>query len=142
MGRPEESLRQCPLALGKWDVLTVGHEVTLLGLCFNSRTLTVGMTRAYLDETMAIIDASWHQNRKSFTVNEIELLAGKLGRLGEGAAWVYHLMTHIYSSVAIALRQNKAFLSQSSHEFRSMMRIARANHSDATDQEFGRSTLP
>ena len=63
----------------------------------------MGMTRDYLDETMAIIDASWHKHRKSFTILDIELLAGKLGRLGEGAAWVYHLMKHIYSSVASAL---------------------------------------
>ena len=49
MGRPKESLRQCPLELYKWTDLKVGHEVTLLGLCFNSRTLTVGMTRDYLD---------------------------------------------------------------------------------------------
>ena len=31
MGRSEESLRQCPLALDKWEDLTVGHEVTILG---------------------------------------------------------------------------------------------------------------
>ena len=67
------------------------------------------MTRAYLDETIAIIDAIWHHNHKSVTIHEIKLLAGKLGRLGEGAAWVYHLTTHIYSSVASASRQNKAF---------------------------------
>ena len=57
MGRPEESLCQSLLDLDKCDKLRVGHEVTLLGLCFNLRTLTVGMTRDYLDETMAIIDA-------------------------------------------------------------------------------------
>ena len=79
MGRPEEYLCQCQLALDKWEDLTVGHEVTLLGLCFNSMTLTVGITRDYLDETMAIIDVTWHKHRKYFTVHEIELLAGKLG---------------------------------------------------------------
>ena len=135
MGIPEESLRQCPLALDKWMDLKVGHEVTLLGLCFNSRNMTVGMTMDYLDETIAIIDASFHKNRKSFTVHEIELLVGKLGRLGKGAAWVYQLMTHIYSSIANALCQNKSFLSQSSHEFRSMMKLDPSSHLDSIEQE-------
>ena len=89
--------------------LKVGHEVTIFVLFFNSRNMTVGITRDYLNETMAIIDASWNNHRKSFTVHEIEIFAGKLGRLVEGAAWVYHLMTHMYSSVASALHQNKAF---------------------------------
>ena len=63
------------------------------------------------------------------------MLAGKLGILGEGAAWLYHLMTHIYSSVASALLQNKSLLSQSSHEFRDMMKLAWSSHLATTDQE-------
>ena len=45
MGRPEESLQQCPLALDKWMDLKVVHEVTILGLCFNSSNMTVSIKR-------------------------------------------------------------------------------------------------
>ena len=81
--------------MDKWIGMRVSHKTILLGLEFDSRQLTVGIPRAYLDEVQAIIDSHWHQARKSFTVHEIELLASKLGRLGKGAPWVYHLMTHI-----------------------------------------------
>ena len=95
MGRPQPEVRQCPLAMDKWTGMRVSHKAILLGLEFDSRMLTVGIPRAYLDEVQAIIDLTLHQARKSFTVHKIELLEGKLGRLGEDAPWVYHLMTHI-----------------------------------------------
>ena len=62
-------------------------------------------------------------------------MAGKLGRLGEGAPWVYHLMTHIYSSVADALRQNSQFLSSTSHEFRWLIQLSKATGTDSVDED-------
>ena len=41
MGRPDEGIRQCTLALDKWMDLKVGHKFTLLGLCLNSRNLNI-----------------------------------------------------------------------------------------------------
>ena len=48
--------------------------------------------------------------RQHFRVSEINKLIGKLARLAKGARWMYHLLTHLYSSVARALARNKAFL--------------------------------
>jgi predicted MarR family transcription regulator len=42
---------------------------------------------------------------------------GKCARLGEGANWVFHLMTHMYASTAFALRSNANFLGQRSKNF-------------------------
>ena len=32
---------------------------------------------------------------------------GKMARLAEGANWVFHLLSHLYSSIAYALAENK-----------------------------------
>ena len=49
MGQPQPEVRQCPLAMDKWRGMRVSHKATLLGLEFDSRLLTVGILRSYLD---------------------------------------------------------------------------------------------
>ena len=129
MGFPDTTLRQCPLALDKWKGMKVSHEMILLGLVFNTRTMRIGITPEYQEETLNLINREWHQQRKSFSIKDIELLAGKLGRLGEGAVWVYHLMSHIYSSIAFALSENKQFLLDTSHEFRRLIKETKKTES-------------
>ena len=113
LGRPVTSVRQCSLAINKWQGMVVGHRIVLIGLVFDSRALTVGLTREYLSNVLGIIETSW-TGRSTFTLEAILKLAGKLARLGEGAPWVYHLMTHIYSSIAYALREHESLLGESS----------------------------
>lgn len=43
-------------------------------------------------------------------VAEMSKLTGKLTWLGQTAPWIFHLMIHIYSSIAAALQANTAFL--------------------------------
>jgi hypothetical protein len=116
-GRPEVDKRQCPLAMDKWEGMTVGHHAILLGLLFNTRKLTVAMTKEYLDELRELLKTTWHEKRKSFTINELEKLLGKCARLGEASNWVYHLLTHLYSSAAFALRGNEEYLGRNSPSF-------------------------
>jgi hypothetical protein len=40
-----------------------------------------------------------------------------MARLGEGAPWIYKIMSHIYTSLAFALKQNKELLLACSPEF-------------------------
>jgi len=54
-------------------------------------------------------------------VSEAQKLTGKLARLAEGANWVFHLLSHLYSSIAYALFNNKALLLESSQEFREII---------------------
>ena len=63
----------------------------------------------------------WHPNRKIFRVSELQKLIGKLGQIGEGAPWICKLMSHLYSSSAFSLKNNDAFLRESSSEFRSLI---------------------
>lgn len=116
-GRPDTSRRQCALAMDKWEGLLISYHSVLLGLLFNSRTLTVAMTKEYLQELRDLLKKTWHKSRKSFFINELEVLLGKCARLGEAANWVYHLMTHMYTSSSFALRENREFLGKNSPNF-------------------------
>ena len=63
-------------------------------------------------------------------VTDIQKLVGKLARLGEGAPWIYKIMSHIYTSLAFALRQNKELLLVCSSKFREIVgNIQRGNFS-------------
>jgi hypothetical protein len=47
-------------------------------------------------------------------VGDMQKLVGKLARLGEGAPWIYKLMSHLYTSLAFALKSNAELLEKSS----------------------------
>ena len=67
--------------------------------------MTLGMTPVYMKELRLIM--SWHWNARRlrdapfFQVYEMVRLAGKLGRIGKACPWIYHLMPHIYASIAL-----------------------------------------
>ena len=121
MGPPDTKVRQCPLAMDKWIELIVGHLQIMLGIKVNTRRLTVGMPREYLDECLSLITNTFHAGRKKFTAQQGQKLVGKLARLGEGAPWVYHLMSHMYTSIAYALRENTKYLKEASNDFRKLV---------------------
>ena len=76
----------------------------MLGLIWNTRSLTVGITEEYLAEVHKLLTDTCHEGRKSsFNVKELEKLLGKCQRLGEAANWVFHLLTHMHQSTAFAL---------------------------------------
>jgi hypothetical protein len=53
-------------------------------------------------------------------VKEAQELTGKLGHLLKGANWVFHLLTHLYASIANDLSENKKILADSSPEFQTL----------------------
>ena len=60
----------------------------------------------------------------------MQKLVGKLARLGEGAPWIYKLMSHLYTSLAFALKSNAELLEKSSSGFRKFInQIATKNFS-------------
>ena len=61
---------------------------------------------------------TWHAGRKQFIVSEAQKLTAKLGHQAEGATWIFHLLSHLYASIAHTLSENKRLLLESSHEFR------------------------
>ena len=125
MGKPDTQVRQCPLAMDKWLDLTIGPRQVMLGLIVDTTTMTVSLPEAYISEVLDLLNSTWHPSRRSFTVQEAQTLTGKLGHIAEGAHWVFHLLTHLYASIALALANNKHFLQQSSREFRDIVHSLR-----------------
>jgi hypothetical protein len=60
-------------------------------------------------------------------VSEARKLTGKLAGLAEGANWVFHLLSHLYLSIAYALSENKRLLTKSSAEFRDIVLAIQTN---------------
>jgi hypothetical protein len=54
-------------------------------------------------------------------VSEAQKLPGKLAHLIEGVNWVFHLLSHLYLSIAYALSKNKRLLTEPSKEFRDIV---------------------
>ena len=125
MGEADVIVRQCPLAMDKWLELVVGPILTMLGLTINTNRLTVAIPAKYVTDVRDTINTTWHTSRCTFTVQEAHTLTGKLGHLSKGAPWVFHLLTHLYASIAFALAQNKRLLTESSRKFRDVVQSLR-----------------
>jgi hypothetical protein len=120
LGAPDTRVRQCPLALDKWWELIVASRQRMLGVIVDTNIMKVGIPPDYVAEVLDLINTTWHPHRRRFTVGEAQRLTGKLGHLAEGANWVFHLLTHLYASIAYALSENKRLLSDTSPEFRNI----------------------
>ena len=125
LGLPALVLQPCALALDKWKLLQIHAIQTLLGLTWNTRDMTVGITPEYRAETVHLLATTWHEGRESFDVQELEKLVGKLGRIGQAYRQVYHLMQMLYASVAFASRENDAFLHATSKTYRLLVKKAK-----------------
>ncbi len=121
MGEPNDSVRQRPVAMDKWTELVIGPIQIGLGLIIDTNRLTVAIPLKYLKEGHDLLDSNWHPSRRRFKVSEAQKLTGKLARLAEGANWVFHLLSHLYSSIPYALAENKRLFMESSQEFRKIM---------------------
>ncbi len=121
IGEPKEDVRQCPLAMDKWRGLVVGPRQTVLGLIIDTNRLTVSIPATYRAEVLNLLNSTWHLHWRRFKVSDTQRLTGKLARLAKGANWVFHLLSHLYSSIAYALSENKRLLVESSQEFRDMI---------------------
>ena len=140
MGEPEEEVRQCPLAMDKWRDLVISPRQTVLGLIIDTNRMTVSIPLKYRTEVLALLESTWHQYRRRFKVSEAQKLTGKLERLAEGANWVFHLLSHLYSSIAYTLSENKRLLSETSQEFRDMISIMQSNKAVTTCKDLARHT--
>jgi hypothetical protein len=64
IGAPDETVRQCPLALDKWISLVISPLQVMLGLVINTNTLTVGILDLYIQEAHLLLNRTWHVHRK------------------------------------------------------------------------------
>jgi hypothetical protein len=127
MGELDVVARRCPLAMDKWLELVIGPKQTMLGLIINTNRLTIMIPAKYLQEVIDLLNSTWHPNQRHFKVSEAQKLMGKLACLAKGANWVFHLLSHLYSSIAYALSKDKRLLTESSAEFQEIVLTIRTN---------------
>ena len=73
-----------------------------------------------------------------FKVRDIQKRVGKIARLGEGAPWIYKIMSHVYTSLAFALKQNESLLRQCSSEFRNIITRIKRKQLAGNQYEFAK----
>jgi hypothetical protein len=95
MGEPNDSVRQCPLAMDKWNKLVISPRQIGLGLIIDTNQLTVAIPLKYMKKVCDQLDSTWHPNRCRFKVSEAQKFTGKLAHLAEGAIWVFYLLSHL-----------------------------------------------
>ena len=105
MGKPDTAVRQFPLAMDKWLELVIAPVKKMIKLKIDTNFLMAGIPAKYVAEVLDLINTTWHSCCCRFTVGEAQKLTGKLGHLAEGSHWVFHLLTHLYSSLAYALTE-------------------------------------
>ena len=76
---------------------------TLLGLLSNTHDVSVGITLQYRLETVHLLHSVWRKGREVFTIGELNVLVGKIGRIGQGSCPVFHPIPMLYISSAFAL---------------------------------------
>jgi hypothetical protein len=100
----------------------------MLGLVIDTNRMTVSVPDDYIQSVHLLIDSTWHTHCHQFTVKEAQELTGKIGHLAKGANWVFHLLTHLYASIAYALSKNRRFLEDSSPEFQTLIESLRSGY--------------
>ncbi len=78
MGEPDITVRQCPLAMDKWEELVIQPVQKMLGLAIDTYQLTVVIPSKYVNEVLSLLNNNWHCGRKQFIVSIAQKLTGKL----------------------------------------------------------------
>jgi hypothetical protein len=90
--------------------MIVGPVQIVLGLSVDTNKMTVGITEEYQEQVRTMLETNWTSKCKFFQAHDMQKLIGKIARLGKGAPWIFKLMSHIYTSLAFALQNNKDLL--------------------------------
>ena len=58
----------------------------------------------------------------------MQKLIGKIAQLGKGTPWIVKLMSHLYTSLAFMLQNNKALLKALSDKFKTLISQIQQKH--------------
>jgi hypothetical protein len=76
MGAPDTSVRQCSLAMDKWEKLHIAPIQTMLGLVIDTNRMTISVPDDYIQSVRMLINSTWHTHCQRFTVKEAQELTG------------------------------------------------------------------
>ena len=122
LGYSELDKRQDPISFDKMIEMAVAPINCILGHIVDTRHLTVSTPREFIAEVLKSLLTTWGEHRRRFFISEAEVLTGKLGHISIAAPWLRYLMTHIYCSLAYALKLANWELIRSNAAFRQALR--------------------
>jgi hypothetical protein len=125
--KSDVSVWECPLSLKKWHESIVSPRQIILGLVVDMNKMTVGITDTYLQQVRELLH-NWDSKKCMFKVCKMHKLLSKLARLGKGAPSIFKLMSHLYTSLAYALKNNQKLLDSCSKEFRELINQIEQKH--------------
>jgi hypothetical protein len=93
----------------------MGPRQIILGLVIDMNKMAVGMTNGYIQQCRGLLNL-WDHNQRFFKVGDMQKLIRKLAGLGKRAPWIYKLMSHLYTSLAFALKSNAELLKKAQED--------------------------
>lgn len=126
LGVSELSKRQDPISFEKMVEMLVSYMNKILGQIIHTRRLDVGVPKDYITKTLKLL-TPFHHSRKSFTVKEMERITGMLVFIASTAPWLKFLLSHVYTSVAAAMKVNTNHLKLTNKQFRQLLKEAKSS---------------
>ena len=133
LGKPDISRRQDPISWDKLFEMIINYANKILGLVINTRKMTIQTPCEFIDKVAKLIKSTWNPRRLSFAVKEIETLTGQLGHIANSAPWLKHLLSHLYTSIAFALKSNQSYLICTNKHFRDQLKTAKGEFADVDE---------
>ena len=101
--------------------MIISHFNKVLGVEINTRRMDAGPPPEFVARTLKHLGA-FHDGRRAFTVKEMSTLVGLLGHIATTSKWLNHLLSHLYTSIASALKVNHAYEIQTNKAFRDALK--------------------
>ncbi len=139
LGQSDTDRRKDPVSFDKMCDLVVSHFTKILGLQFNLRKMTVGPPPEFIAETLRHLK-KFHRGRRQFEVKEMSELLGRLQHIANTSIWLNHMLSHLYTSLASALRVNKAYLIHTRKAFREAVDTAQSSSASPQHRSFAQSS--
>ena len=117
--------RQDPVSFDKLIEMLVSHFNKILGHDIDTRRLTTGVPPAFVTEVLSMLDTTWGNQRKAFTVAEAEELTGKLQHIALTAPWLKFLLGQVFQSLSAALKLNEKMAKRTCKSFQRALKELR-----------------
>jgi len=124
LGHSNLDKRQDPVSFDKMEAMLVSHLNKILGKLIHTRRMDVGIPQQYVDKTIQLL-RPFHDQRKSFTVKEMETITGMLVFIASTAPWLNFLLSQVYTSITVAIGDNTRYLSRTNKQFRLFLKEAK-----------------
>ena len=110
LGFPDEAVRKSPLTMDKYYESLCSYMRAQLARLVNTRHLNVSIPDEKRNETLRVLQSTWHKKRKSFTLREGASLLGVVQFLSLSCSFGRYLYIALQHSIYVALKFNTQYV--------------------------------